>query len=172
MKKLGTVGTKWIKILHIISVGLWFGGVMALLALSVGLPLSDFEEVNTAYRSMRIIDTLLVRNGAQGIIITSLLYSIFTNWGFFKHKWVVVKWVAFIAQMIFGIVFLNGWTEANVILLEAEKSMALINPVFIQNHSLRQTGIIIQIVVIVILICISVLKPWKNKSTKALGKYL
>lgn len=116
---------------------------------------------------MRIIDTLLVRNGAQGIILSSIIYSIWTNWGFFKHKWIAVKWLAFIAQLIFGIVFLNWWTEANIALLEAEKGMALINPIFIQNNSIRQTGIGIQIVVIVILICISVLKPWKNKNAIA-----
>jgi hypothetical protein len=167
MKKLGSNGTKWLKILHIISVTLWLGGITSLLALTLGLQLSDFEEVNAAYRSMKIIDTILVRNGAQGILLTSIIYSIWTNWGFFKHKWVAVKWVAFIAQMIFGIIFLSKWTEANIALLEVEKGMALINPIFMQNHLIRQTGIIIQIAIIVILICISVIKPWRSKNVKA-----
>lgn len=37
MKKLGPSGTKWLKILHIISVSVWFGGVISLFALSLGL---------------------------------------------------------------------------------------------------------------------------------------
>jgi hypothetical protein len=41
------------------------------------------------------------------ILITSLIYSIWTHWGFFKHKWVTVKWGIFALQMVFGIGFLN-----------------------------------------------------------------
>jgi len=91
MKKIGAEGTKWLKIIHIISVTLWFGGIISLLALISGINLSVFDEVNATYRSMRIIDEYIIRNGAQGILITSIIYSIWTNWGFFKHRWVAVK---------------------------------------------------------------------------------
>jgi len=70
----------------------------------------------------------------------------------------------FLAQMLFGIIFLNSWVGANISMLSAEKSLALSNPVFIQNHSLIQIGTISQIVLLIFLICISVLKPWKKKN--------
>lgn len=107
MKKLGSGGMKWLKILHIVSVSLWFGGIISLIALRSGLDLSSFDEVNATYNSMRLIDETLIRNGAQGILLTSIVYSIWTNWGFFKHRWVAVKWVVFAAQMVLGIAFLN-----------------------------------------------------------------
>lgn len=164
MKKLGSKGTKWLKILHIISVALWFGGIVSLLALRSGLQLSAYEEVNATYHSMRTIDEILIRNGAQGIILSSLLYSIFTNWGFFRHKWVAVKWIVFVGQMVLGIAFLNRWVGTNVSLLSTEKAAALTNPAFLQNHSLIQFGIYTQIILIVLLTIISVFKPWKNKA--------
>lgn len=167
MKKIGPEGTKWLKIIHIVSVALWFGGIISLVALRSGADMGSFENVNAAYHSMRTIDELIIRNGAQGILLTSIVYSIWTHWGFFKHKWVAVKWVVFIAQMVLGIAFLNSWVGTNVALLAAEKSAALSNPVFIRNHTLIQTGTISQVILVILLICISVLKPWKRKNDKS-----
>jgi len=60
---------------------------------------------------------------------------------------------------------------ANIVILETEKSMALNNPIFIQNHSLRQYFVIVQVVITVFIICISVIKPWKkNKLTSKAKK--
>jgi uncharacterized membrane protein len=164
MKKIGAQGTKWLKIAHIISVTLWFGGIISLVALRSGINLSVYEEVNATYQSMRVIDDYIIRNGAQGILLTSIIYSIWTNWGFFKNRWVAVKWVVFLAQMLFGIIFLNTWVGANISMLSAEKGLALSNPVFIQNHSFIQIGAISQIILVIFLICVSVLKPWKKKN--------
>ena len=165
MKKLGPRSTKWLKILHIVFVALWFGGIISLLTLRLGLSLSVFDQVNVTYNNMKIIDDYLIRNGAQGILITSVIYGFCTNWGFFKHKWIAVKLVAFISQMIFGIFFLNSWMGANISMLNTEKVMALNNPAFIHNNSLIQFGIVSQLILIIFLICISVLKPWKKKNT-------
>lgn len=163
MKKLGPSSTKGLKILHIVFVALWFGGIISLLALRFGLRLETLDEVNITYNNMKIIDDYLIRNGAQGILITSLIYGIWTNWGFFKYRWVTVKLVVFVSQMIFGIVFLNRWMGSNISILNTEKVMALSNPTFIHNNSLIQFGIVSQLILIVFLICISVLKPWKKK---------
>jgi uncharacterized membrane protein len=163
MRKLGPSSTKWLKILHIIFVALWFGGIISLLTLRLGLNLSVFDQVNVTYNNMKIIDDYLIRNGAQGILITSVVYGFCTNWGFFKHKWIAVKLVVFISQMIFGIFFLNSWMGANIAMLNTEKVMALNNPAFIHNNSLIQLGIVSQLILIIFLICISVLKPWKKK---------
>lgn len=159
MKKLGSGSIKWLKIFHIIFVTLWFGGILNLLTLRLGIKLSSFNQVNTAYNSIRIIDNYLIRNGAQGILITSIVYSIWTNWGFIKYRWIAVKWVVFVSQMVFGIVFLNKWVGQNISLLNTEKSLALNNPIFMQNDLLMQIGIVTQIILVIFLICISVLKP-------------
>lgn len=56
---------------------------------------------------------------------------------------------------------------ANMKILEVEKNLALNNPVFLQNHTIRQYVVILQIAISVFLIVISILRPWKKKSRSA-----
>ncbi|MFT0803648.1 hypothetical protein VSK91_18725 [Bacillus swezeyi] len=69
----------------------------------------------------------------------------------------------FIIQTFIGIFIVDQLMTSNMDMLEAEKSAALHDPVFIQNHSLRLYAVIIQIAITVLIPCISVLKPWKKK---------
>ena len=41
-----------------------------------------------------------VKYGAQGIILLGLTYGFFTPWGFFKQRWLTVKWILFTIQTI------------------------------------------------------------------------
>lgn len=170
MKKMGSTGMKWLKVFHLVSMSLWFGGVASLLALISGADLTNFDMVNAAYNSMRSIDSTVVRNGGQGILITSLIYSIGTNWGFFKHKWVAAKWGIFIAQMAFGIAYLNGLIEKNIEILHTEKALALSNQAFLNNHTYATVGLLTQCIIIVVVIWISVIKPWKSKNNSRAEK--
>lgn len=131
-----------------------------------GLRLSSFNEVNITYKNMIVVSDHIVRSGAQGTILIGLIYGIGTNWGFFKHKWIAVKWLIFIAQTFIGILVVDKLMVANMALLETEGATALNNPVFINNHSLRNEVVIVQIVLTIILICISVFKPWRKKELK------
>jgi hypothetical protein len=62
-----------------------------------------------------------------------------------------------------GIFIVDELMLENMLILETERSLALNNPVFIHNHSLRQNFIFIQVVITIFIICISVIKPWKKK---------
>ena len=163
MKKLGPVGMKWLKIIHIILVALFFGGIMSSLALSLGVKLAAYEETFETYKSMVIISDYIVRIGAVGTLLIGFVYGIFTKWGFFKHKWLTVKWILFMLQTFIGIFVIDKLMMTNMAILEAEKSMALNNPVFMHNHSIRQYAVILQVVITLFIICISVIKPWKQK---------
>lgn len=163
MKKLGTVAMKGLKILHLVLVSLFFGGILSSVALNSRLDLSVFEEVNATYKSLVILSDYIVRYGAQGTIVMGIIYGVWTNWGFFRHKWIAVKWAIFVAQTFLGILVVDKLMVANMALLTSEKAMALSNPVFIHNHVLRKYVVIVQMVLTLCLICISVLKPWKMK---------
>ena len=96
-------------------------------------------------------------------MLLGLVYGTFTNWGFFKHRWLTVKWILFIAQTLAGIFIIDKLMVINMVLLETQKSTALTNPVFAYNHQLRQIVVFIQIAVTISMIAISVFKPWKSK---------
>ncbi|MNI98051.1 hypothetical protein D3C73_1568190 [compost metagenome] len=48
-------------------------------------------------------------------------------------------------------------------MLETQGAMALSDPVFLQNHEIRQVFVWFQIAVTIFIIIISVWKPWKKK---------
>lgn len=162
MPKLGPTGVKWLKILHHCFVVLFLGGILSSFALNLKLDLSSFDEVYATYRSFIIISDNIVRYGAQAILVLGVIYGVFTTWGFFKHKWLTVKWIIFIAQTFMGILLVDRLMVANMLLLETQGSGALTNPVFLENHYLRQAIVIVQIALTLFLVIISVLKPWRN----------
>lgn len=167
MKKLGPAGLKWLKIIHILLVVLFFGGIMSSLALNYGVNLATYDETFEIYKSVVIISDQIIRIGAVGTLLLGFVYGIFTNWGFFKHRWLTVKWILFILQTFIGIFVVDKLMMANMAILEAEKSMALTNPVFIQNHSFRFYAVLVQVAITIFIICISVIKPWKKKKLKS-----
>lgn len=163
MKTLGPAGMKWLKIAHILLAALFFGGIMSSLALNFAVNLAAYHETFDFYRHTVIISDYIIRICAVGTLLIGLLYGIFTKWGFFKHRWIAVKWVLFIIQTFIGIFIVDQLMEANMAMLEAGKASALKSPVFMHNHTLRQYAAIVQIAITVFIICISVLKPWKKK---------
>jgi len=163
LKKLGPAGLKWLKIIHILLVTFFFGGIMSSLAINLGIKFAAYRETMETYKNVVIISDHIIRIGAVGTLFIGFVYGIFTNWGFFRHRWVTVKWILFVCQTLIGIFIVDKLMLANMALLETEGSGALINPVFLHNHSVRQDFVIIQILITVFIICISVIKPWKKK---------
>ena len=76
--------------------------------------------------------------GAIGTLLVGFIYGFFTNWGFFKHRWVGIKFVLYLIQSIIGIFVVDHLIVTNIELLETQKEMALSNPTFIRNHEIRQ----------------------------------
>lgn len=163
MRKLGSGGLKWLKILHIFLIILFFGGIMSSLALNLGIDFTKYDESYLTYKNIFFISNNIIRYGAIGTLLISFIYGFFTNWGFFKHKWLATKFILYIVQTLIGILVVDKLMVANMQLLETQKVLALSNPVFLQNHELRQYAVILQVVVTIFLTIISVLKPWKTK---------
>lgn len=166
MKKLGTKATRWLKIPHIILVSLFFGGIMSSLVLNYTMEMAAYDQTLELYKNVVTISDYIVRIGAVGTLLIGFIYGLFTNWGFFKHRWVTVKWVLFIIQTFVGIKIVDELMMENMALLEMEGSKALSNPVFIDNHTIRQYAVYFQVAVTVFIFGISVLRPWKKKKQK------
>ena len=42
---------------------------------------------------LKIIDDWLIIGGANGCLLTGILYAAFTMWGFFRYIWMTIKWI-------------------------------------------------------------------------------
>ncbi|WP_236694101.1 DUF2269 family protein [Sporosarcina globispora] len=163
---MGTKEARWLKIFHIVLVSLFFGGIMSSLVLNFTMESAAYDQTLDMYKNVVAISDYIVRTGAVGTLLVGFIYGFFTNWGFFKHRWVTIKWILFIIQTIVGITIVDELMMENLALLEAEGSKALTNPVFIDNHIVRQYAVYFQIAVTLFIFAISVLRPWKKKRQK------
>lgn len=161
--KFGPNGMKGLKILHIFLAVLFLGGILSSFSLNANLNLSNYNDVYMTYKSLNIISDNIVKIGAQGTILLGVVYGLFTQWGFIKHKWLAVKWGLFIAQTFIGILVVDKLMVANLVLLETGNAATLSNPVFIQNHYIRQYVVVAQIAFTIFALFVSVIKPWRNK---------
>ena len=164
MRKFGSLGLKILKMLHILLIVLFLGGILSSFALILKLDVSNFEDVYSSYKVFNIISDHVVKMGAQGTILLGAIYGFFTRWGFIKHKWLAVKWLLFIAQTFIGILVVDKLMVSNLTLLETEQASALTNPVFIHNHYLRLYVVIGQITLTLFALILSVLKPGRSRA--------
>lgn len=163
MRKFGSISLKILKMLHILMIVLFLGGILSSFALLMKLNLSNFDDVYVTYKTFNIISDNVIKMGAQGTILLGAVYGFFTKWGFIKHKWLAVKWILFIIQTFVGILIVDKLMMANTALLETQKILALSNPVFIHNHFIRLYVVIAQIGLTIFALVLSVLKPGRSK---------
>lgn len=74
---------------------------------------------------MKIIDDFIIIPAALGSLITGLIISWFTNWGFFKFNWVTVKWIVTVSSILFDTFWLGPWLNGMAAISQAERLLAL-----------------------------------------------
>jgi uncharacterized membrane protein len=163
MYKLGSNGTKVLKTLHLIAASCWVGGSLTLgliYFLKQGLDIP--EAVYGINLTMHHIDVLIVIiPGAMGCLLTGLIYSIFTNWGFFRHHWITVKWVITVTAILFGTFYLGPWIQDMIRMSSAGDVSA--NQEYLNVQKLHFIYGSIQAVSLLFAVYLSVYKPWKRK---------
>jgi hypothetical protein len=168
--KLGATGQKWLKIVHLFFVCIWVGPGVTLVAMQFAMspgPNGTGGMLHGIDTSMKFVDDWLIIPGAFGCLITGLLYSLLTNWGFFRHGWITLKWTITVGGILFGTFFLGPWLNA---LAPASLELgldALHNPAYLHNKTMNSIWGPVQVGTLVFAVAISVLKPWKAKPRKA-----
>lgn len=166
MKKLNSTGTKILKTCHLIFVMMWVVGVMAMALISL-LSSQSGDELYMMFHISRIIDDFLVIPGAVLTVVTAVIYGLYTNWGFFKHKWIIVKWIISIAVIIIGTFYFSPMLDNNLDISNETRDMALNNSTVKDNMQITSVGAFVQLSVLLFLVIISVFKPWKSKKSRS-----
>ncbi len=164
MKKLGPQGIKVLKIVHLFFAVLWIGGAIGLLAILFLANPTNGDELYMSSRISQIVDDFLVIPGAIGSFFIGIVYGVWTNWGFFKHRWLVVKWIVTVAQILFGTFALGPWIDRNVEIAYELRDVALTNAEFLSNLEMsRIYGSIQTLLLVAVFLIVSVVKPWRPK---------
>jgi uncharacterized membrane protein len=165
MKKLSIKGLKWLKGFHLIAVSSWIGGAVSLLALYfLKEGVTDGTLLYGINKSIHHVDmNIVVIPGAVGSLLTGLLYSLFSHWGFFKHNWLTFKWIVTITAIVFGTFFLGPWETAMMEISGKIGLVSLTDPAYLYNQKMNLMFGALQVLVLIITVFVSILKPWKSK---------
>ena len=166
MVKLKSKGLKWLKGLHMVAVSCWVGGGVSLLMLYFLKGHTDNGGVLFGInQSIHHVDmAVVVVPGAFGCLLTGLIYSLFSNWGFFKHNWLIFKWIVTVTAILFGTFYLGPWETAMMNISGNLGMGALGDPAYLYNQKMNLMFGMIQVAVLMITVFISIFKPWKKKS--------
>lgn len=157
---------KYLKFIHLIMASAWVSGAIALQLLAIPkLFVQSGGELAGIDTAIHWVDMgIVVVLGAYGCLITGFIYSAFTSWGFCKHRWILVKWIAIIAMILFGTFYLGVW-EKEMLAISAATGLAALED---KNYLTPQWLYIgfgsLQTCFILFLVWISVMKPWKRNN--------
>lgn len=169
MKKMGKKGLKWLKGFHLIAVSSWIGGALSLILLY--FLKGDVRDGGVLYginQSIHHVDmVVVVIPGAFGCLITGLIYAIFSNWGFFKHNWMVFKWILTVTAILFGTFYLGPWETAMMDISGNLGMLALNDPSYLYNQQMNLVFGTLQCLILMITVFISIFKPWKKKKKRS-----
>lgn len=155
-------GLKILKIFHLLFAIMWIGGVMALISVQLGSSPANNEMAYMSAIDQLIIDEFFLIPGGIGIVITAIIYAIFTKWGFWKHNWLKVKWVLTIALVIIGAGYMGVLIKENVAYIEGVMpTTEYLVRYWINVRNIAIAGII-QMAGFLSIVVISVFKPWKK----------
>lgn len=163
MKQLTAQQTKWLKIVHLIFVCAWVGGAMALVLVQYSKShLAGQEGQYAILAALRFIDDFVIIPGALGSLLSGLVYSLGTPWGFFKYRWVSVKWIITVALILFGTFGLGPWLNGMEEMARIQGIRALADDTFLSYQVSNQVGGTIQLAFNLFMLGISVIKPWRS----------
>ena len=163
MSKLSARSQKWLKCFHIFFACLWIGGVLALTLMGFFMKANDGMQLYGIDLSKKFIDDFVIIPGGNGLLLTALLYSIFTNWGWFKHKWITTKWAINLYGVVAGTFWLGPWLNASPPISKMKGLAALSDGIYMHNQKMLNIWGSFQLATILFALYLSVLKPWKKR---------
>ena len=166
MAKLSAGGRAWLKGLHLLFAGLWIGGAISLIMMELMLPAAvGGDELYATHACIRTIVNVIVMPMAFGSLLTGALFCWLTPWGFFRHRWIIYKWIVAVAATIFGVVWLAPWINGVLALVNQGREIARDNPTY-DSLVLRIFYFgSLQALALVTTLFVSTLKPWGKRHT-------
>lgn len=172
MKELTASKRKWLKSFHLLSAGLWVSCGTIILAFQIlSKNITDDKYLYMLNFLSDFIDMKILVPSAISCLITGLIYSIWTKWGFFKYRWLTFKWIVTVTIITMGTIWTGPWISEMTELSLKYGIEVFKNDRYIEiGRNQFIMGLCMNITLIAT-IFISVFKPWgKNKKGEQFTK--
>ena len=160
---LGATGKQILKSTHLMVSVIWLGAAISMNMLRVGWTPATNGDLYAVDHAIAVIDNWVVVPAAFASVITGLLESWLTTWGFFKFRWVSVKWILTLAAMVFAPLFIAPLDRDIQAISQVQGLLALQNPLYQQYRLLYTIFGVSLIAVLIFMSVISTLKPWTSR---------
>lgn len=155
---------KTLKVFHIIIACFWLSCVLVITALSFIAPkFQSADEIYAFNYIYHFIDMGLLTPAAILTFLTGLCYAIFTPWGFFKHRWIIVKWIITLSIILVGTFYLGPMVGKLLQIADQERAQALTNSYYIHGQKIGLYAGLINSSLLIFAVFISTFKPWRKK---------
>ena len=164
MAQLSARQIKWLKSIHLLGAGVWITtGLVMFLVQFMSDDIKSGDQLHLMNKIILFIDMKILVPSAVLCLLTGFMYSQFTKWGYFKHAWLIFKWIITVLIIVLGTIYSEPWI-AKLVSISGEEGMAALNNKDYQWYENSQnimgvcmTGTLIPT------IFISIFKPWKSK---------
>ena len=149
-----------LKTLHTFASCAWVGGVSTvLIILNNDRSTISGDELFAFNSAITIIDDTLIGPGAGISLVSGALLCLTSRWGFFKHCWVVVKWVGTLVAIYVGVAYLNPWMRELARISDILRDNAARNIDYQQMFHKGTVAVCLQIAALFLLVFVSIFKP-------------
>lgn len=168
--KLSANGQKILKVVHLVSAIAWIGSAIVMNLLRHLVEVESPEAMYYVAAVLEAIDMDILVPAAILCLITGLIYGLFTPWGFFKHGWLVFKWVFTVLMILFGTFYMGPRVSDNVAVATELLSGGGEEAAYLRNVADCAWSGAVQIFLLGVIVVVSVFKPrkkGKHKRSKA-----
>ncbi|NEQ25856.1 MAG: hypothetical protein F6K28_43740 [Microcoleus sp. SIO2G3] len=168
MPKLSIQQKNWALSAHIGFAALWTGSVLSMSLLSLrNTKATNAAALYALNSAINLLDDYIVIPAAIGSVVTATLLCWATNYGFTKFYWVIAKWILTTGLVVFGTFWLFPWGNAAEDFSAQAGLQAFDNPIYSFDAKGVLIGTIVQVSFLLLIIAISVLKPWGRRVSPA-----
>lgn len=165
---------KILKIIHLLAIANWMGGELAqVVLLYASNHAQSADELFGILKSFKFVNFMVtIYLGAYGSLFTGLVYSVCTNRGFIRHKWIIIKWLLTLGMILFGTFWLANW---GTVMLERAHLLGLDclqDPEYLMMHRRMAITLVVYIALFTLATILSVYKPWEYDEIMAQQKRL
>lgn len=167
MTQLSIQSQKLLKAVHVTVAGLWLSCVIVLLLMPIiGKNIASGDEIYMYNLIYHFIDMYILTPAAIVTLLTGIVYSLFTKWGFFKHGWLVYKWLSTLAIIVSGTFYLGPMVTKMLAIADLKRLGALQDSYYMQGVTIGICAAIINTILLITAVFFSVYKPWRNYRRK------